>query len=41
MQSASFIIWTRIAMSISDDDKHYNTDTILLVIYYFVNGMIP
>ena len=30
MQSVSFRIWTRIAVSISYDDNHYTTDTSLL-----------
>ena len=29
MQSVSSRIWTRVAVSISDDDNHYTTDTYL------------
>ena len=35
MQSVSFRIWTRVAVSISYDDNSYTTGTFLIYVYHY------
>ena len=39
MQSVSSMIWTRVAVSISYDENHYNTGTSICIFRYFSFGM--
>ena len=39
MQSISSRIWTRVAVSVSCDDKHYTTDTSNLCVYGIKNAL--